>query len=49
MQVLEKGIKISKSDANYHELDNKSERKESCAKCKFNLGDEKNVTLLKGN
>ncbi len=48
MQVLEKGIKISKSDANYHELDNKSEREESCANCKFNLGDEKKCHIVEG-
>jgi len=48
MQVLEKGTKISKSDANYHELENKSEAEESCAKCKFNLGDEKKSHVVEG-
>jgi hypothetical protein len=48
VQVLEKGTKISKTHANYHELDNKSGAEDSCAKCKFNLGDEKKCHVVEG-
>jgi hypothetical protein len=47
-QVLQKGIKISKHDADYHELDSKPVSEENCAKCKFNLGDEKKCHLVEG-
>jgi hypothetical protein len=48
LQVLEKGIKISKRDADYRILDNKPHSKESCSKCKFNLGDEKKCHVVEG-
>lgn len=48
LQVLEKGIKISKHDADYQELDNRSSSEEKCAKCKFNLGDEKKCHIVEG-
>lgn len=48
MRVLKEGTKISKHDANYQELDNKSESDESCSKCKFNLGDEKKCHVVEG-
>jgi hypothetical protein len=47
LQVLEKGIKISKHDADYQELD-RSSSEEKCAKCKFNLGDEKKCHIVEG-
>jgi len=49
LQVLEKGTKFPKHDAGYQELDSKPSSKESCAKCKFNLGDEKKCHLVEGD
>ena len=49
LQVLEKGTKFPKHDAGYQELDSKPISKESCAKCKFNLGDEKKCHLVEGD
>ena len=48
LQVLEKGIKISKHDADYQELNDRSGSEEKCAKCKFNLGDEKKCHVVEG-
>jgi hypothetical protein len=48
LQVLEKGKKISKQDADYHESANKTITNKRCAKCKFNLGDEKKCHVVEG-
>jgi hypothetical protein len=48
LQVLQKGRKISKYDASYQEFNSKPVSGNSCAKCKFNLGDEKKCHLVEG-
>lgn len=48
LQVLQRGKKISKQDANYQELNDKKDRNKRCGKCKFNLGDEKKCHIVAG-
>ena len=48
-QVLASKKKISKSEADYREIQNYTDKTEHrCSKCKFNLGDEKSCHVVEG-